>query len=272
VERRYLQRAACLHALVPSELEDIRRFGITAPVAVVPNGIDLTPFDHPQTSELAFDGRPHPGPVAIFLSRIHPKKGLTLLLRAWSRLGRGADGWLLIVAGPDEDGHRRQLELQAVDLGLGDRVLFCGPLYGPDKLQLLTSAELFILPSRSEGFSVAVLEAMAARTPVLITDKCNFDEVQVSGAGEVTECSVEAIASGLNRLLQLSRDQRREMGLRARRLVEAKYTWEQVVVEMESVYQWVISGGAPPACVDLISDRFRQDFATSLRPTVRNAS
>lgn len=254
VERRFLQRAACLHALVPSELRDIRRFGIRSPIAVVPNGIDLAPFDQPRRRQITLANVPQSKKLAIFLSRLHPKKGLPNLLRAWARLGDITSGWSLVIAGPDEDGHRRELEALSAGLGLGKKIGFVGPVYGEDKHELLRRGQLFVLPSHSEGFSVAVLEAMAARLPVLITDKCNFQEVEAADAGEVTPCTTDAIACALARLLRCNDQQRQQMGNNGRLLVEGKYTWQQVAMQMQLVYRWIMAGGTPPACVHFESD------------------
>lgn len=251
VERRFLGRANCLHALVEAEYHDIRRFGIDTPVAIIPNGIDLGAFDGVNL----MDQRPPLWPqlnnrqVALFLSRIHAKKGIPVLIEAWREATRNDNGWVLAIAGPDEDGHLAEVQRLARCLGVEDRVVFTGPAYGNKKKQLLQLAEFFVLPSHSEGFSMAVLEAMACRLPVIITPSCNFAAVSKEGAGLIVQPRVVELAGALRGIMECSLIQRKQMGEQARRLVERYHTWDRVVEPMNDVYQWLIHGGAPPACV-----------------------
>src|SRR5262249_26047245 len=119
---------------------------------------------------------------ALFLGRIHPKKGLDLLLRAWAKLGPMRD-WQLVVAGLDEHGYATLLEDVVRSLGLAKQVVFTGPVVGAPKIALLYSADLFVLTSRSEGFPMAILEAMACARPIVATQASNFPEISLSQAG-----------------------------------------------------------------------------------------
>jgi glycosyltransferase involved in cell wall biosynthesis len=187
--------------------------------------------------------------VALFLSRIHPKKGLSVLIEAWRQVTRDDKDWILAIVGPDEGGHLAEVQLLARDLGIEDRVLFTGPAYGCEKRQLLELADFFVLPSHSEGFSMAVLEAMACRLPVVITPNCNFPAVCEEGAGLVVPPHADKLSSALRQLMECTQGQRVRMGSQARRLVQRCYTWDHVVDQMNEVYEWLINGGSPPACV-----------------------
>jgi len=251
LERRLLNRAAAIHVLTSAEATQVRNFGIIAPMVVIPNGAD--PNVRVGTQEVhAFRerlGLAEGQQVVLFLSRIHPKKGLLHLMDAWAGLRRDFPDWLLIVAGPDQNGHRAEVEHLARDLELHNAVLFTGPLYGDDKLAALAAADFFVLPSFSEGFSMAVLEAMACGLPVLITPGCNFPEVAERGAGVVVEPTAEATERGLRQLMALTDSERRAMGQRGRQLIEEKYTWDKVAKQMIQVYEWLLGGGAPPECM-----------------------
>lgn len=249
---RTLDRADCLHAITPSEVESFRAFGLDNPIAVVPNGVALEPF-----AELdAARGRlaesypvTRDRPIALFLSRLHPKKGLLHLMDAWAAVRTDHPDWLLLVCGPDDVGHRAEVERKVDALDLADSVLFAGPVYGDDKLAALAAADCFVLPSFSEGFSMAVLEALACRLPVLITPGCNFPQAEDARAGVIVEPDLDGTESGLRRLLELTPTERAEMGARGRRLVEQKYTWDRVAEQMIEVYRWLLDGGKPPECV-----------------------
>jgi poly(glycerol-phosphate) alpha-glucosyltransferase len=228
-----------------SEYRAIRGFGLTNPVAVIPNGTCLPQGDAHRNS---VGGREK---ILLFLGRIHPKKGLVELLRAWTLLKARHPGlaqeWRLIVAGWDDGGHLPALHALAAQLGLGEDVEFPGPLFGAEKDAVLARASAFALPSFSEGLPMAVLEAWAWRLPVFMTRQCNLPEGFQAGAAfelptDPAEMA-EVLAAGLeDPALELA-------GEAGRNLVEERYTWPAVTAEMIAVYDWLVRGGSPPACV-----------------------
>lgn len=242
-ERRNLAGAACLHALNTAEAKAIRAFGLSNPIAVVPNGVDLpSPADRPATGG---------GKTLLYLGRLHPKKGIAELLQAWAIVGkeRVAADWRLLVAGWDDGGHLAALERQAEELGITDRVAFPGPLFGKQKVQALASATAFILPSFSEGLPMAVLEAWSYRLPVLMTGECNIPEGFAAGAAIEVTTEPTHLAQRLCNLMTMPEAERDAMGEAGRRLVEDRFTWDRVAAEMHEVYTWVLGGGPPPSCV-----------------------
>jgi glycosyltransferase involved in cell wall biosynthesis len=247
-EKRNLRRASCLRALTRTEVDDYRRLGIQTPVAVVPNGVDppdeLLPEPFLQL---------HPGlrgkRVVLFLSRLHPKKGLDLLCLAWAELAHRFEGSHLVIAGPD-DGARRNTVARVADLGINETVLFTGMLETLLKWSALATATVFVLPSRSEGFSVAVLEAMAAGVPVIITRQCNFPEVAEAGCGWVIEPDAQQLRQALEACLGAPAAELARMGAAAQALVQERYTWPVVGRQMSEVYEWIL-GGRLPTTVEL---------------------
>jgi len=189
--------------------------------------------------------------IAVFLGRVHGKKGLLPLLEAWSTIRQTSPEWHLVIAGPDEAGHAAEVASRADQLQLSDSVSLVGPVYGAEKQALLRAASVFVLPSFSEGFSVAVLEAMAAELPVLITPGCNFPEAGAAGAAAIVEPTLEGIRDGLGGLLLMPDYEREEMGRRGHHLVLTKYSWETVAQQMLAVYQWVLGEGPLPGCVQM---------------------
>jgi glycosyltransferase involved in cell wall biosynthesis len=153
----------------------------------------------------------------LFISRIHPKKGCDVLLHAFADAVRQGSALDLVVAGPDQIGWQPALERLAKDLGVADRVHWAGMLSGDVKWGAYRAAEVFVLPSHSENFGIVVAEAMACRTPVLITDKVNiWREVELAGAGWVSADDAESFAPLMRRFEALAPEEREGMAARAR--------------------------------------------------------
>ena len=202
----------------------------TTGFSIVPNGVELGEFS---SLPPAADFRERHGlgaaPTVLYMGRLQARKGVDLLIEAF----RAADvsESRLLIAGPDEGLLPRLKRLAAGD----ERISFAGYLDGSARLQAFAAADVFALPARGEGQSMAALEAMAAGLPALLSPGCNMDEVAAAGAGYVVEATVEAFADKLGDLLRQA-ELRREMGRRARQLVEARYSWDKVAAALERVY------------------------------------
>jgi glycosyltransferase involved in cell wall biosynthesis len=228
------QHVRLWRALTQTEAQQIRACGIQAPVVVVPNGIGLEEFSKPR-----IQARSLQTPLAqnlekrksrlLFLGRLHPKKGLSLLLPAWARLPQFRKQWELVIAGPDELGHLNELRKMAQDLSLGSEVRFAGSVTGSVKSELLHSADLFVLPSYSEGFSMALLEAMACEIPVLATNACNFPDISLRQAGWECEASLSSLTETLSNALNADSLELLQRGRNGRALVEECYTWPRII-------------------------------------------
>jgi poly(glycerol-phosphate) alpha-glucosyltransferase len=250
-EGAHLRRANCLRALCESEAKSFRELGLRNPICLIPNGQELPP----QTSV----AQPCDGlgfapdrKVLLFLSRLHPKKGLPNLLGAWANCQKTdpeARDWALVVAGADDWGHERVLRHLVSDLGMEKSVLFVGPLFGDKKDRALQEAEASVLPSFSEGLPMTVLEAWAWRLPVLFTPQCNLPEGFAEGAAVRADPTVDSLTLGLKTLFRMSDSDRKQMGERGRRLVEERFSWPRVAEQMVSVYQWLLGAGPKPDCV-----------------------
>jgi glycosyltransferase involved in cell wall biosynthesis len=241
---RALRQAACLHALTEREADCIREFGLTNPIAILPNAIARPP--QPWQNRTTRFGEKK---LIVFLGRIHPVKGLDILVEAWRRIAEEFTDWSLVLAGPDEDGYLAAIESQVQTANLADRVSLPGGLYGPDKDELLAAGDMFVLPSRREGMSVALLEAMNAGLPVVITKSCNFPAAESCGAGFVVDQDAKSLAAGLARMLKIPDDQRGQMGALGAALVANNYSWDSVAQEMLEVYRWVLGLRDAPSCV-----------------------
>lgn len=250
-QRRDLEQAACIHVNSVSEIAGVRAWGLKNPVAVIPNGVHVPPPRDAAAAERFVAEYPHlrGRRIVLFLSRLHEKKGLKHLIEGWARVHRDMSDWHLVIVGPD-DGYEMQLKQAIATQNLSDSVTLTGPRSGEAKRQALAAAELFVLPSFSEGFSMAVLEALAAELPVLITPGCNFPEVERRGVGRVVAADVDGVEQGLRELLSFDTAELRQMGRRGRAMVENGYTWDQVAGETLELYRWLIDGGPAPVCVE----------------------
>ncbi|HEY1378387.1 MAG TPA: glycosyltransferase [Gemmataceae bacterium] len=234
--RAMLDRAAALHLLNADEQALAAGLGIKAAGVVIPNGVDLDEFDPPPRPELFRRRLPALGdrPYVLFLSRLHYKKGLDYLADAFRILAADRADVHLVVAGPD-DGARADFERRVAAAGLADRVHLPGPVYGPEKLSAVAGAACFCLPSRQEGFSVAILEALACGTPAVVSTACHFPEVAEAGAGEVVPLDAAAVATALGRVLA-DPALRERMGRAGRELVAARFTWPRIAARSVETY------------------------------------
>jgi len=253
-ERENLAGAACLHALNASEAEAMRAFGLTNPIAVIPNGADMPDrLDRPPPAWMTADRRR----TLLFLGRLHPKKGVHELLLAWARLRARspgiASGWRLAIAGWDDGGHLTDLQRTAATLSLQGDVLFPGPLFGEAKAGAMANAGAFILPSFSEGLPMAVLEAWSYGRPVLMTEACNLPEGFATGSAFQISTEPEALAGEL--IEALSAPDLDAMGARGRALVRERFTWRSIARDHATVYRWMRDGGPTPACVAVTDQR-----------------
>lgn len=250
-EESNLHEAACLRALNPIEARNFRARGLDAPIACIGNGVSMEgPADRSRTELDAMFPQLRGARVALFLGRVHPKKGLPMMLRALRQIGRAAQGWRLLIAGPDEVGHAREILSLAQSLGVDSQIVLSGTLGGDAKRAVLAGADAFVLPSHSEGFSMAVLEGAAAGLPVLLTRPCNFRELAEQGGAIEVAAEEAAIREGFEHLIRMTDDERREMGELGRAFVEQTYSWPQLGAMMAETCCWIIDGGESPDFVD----------------------
>jgi len=249
-ENPSLRRAACIRALCRSEARSIRAYGLRNPICVIPNGIDLpkqpTQIPPPWAEKVG----PHKN-LLLYLGRLHPKKGLPHLLRAWkaSRQNPAAAAWDLAIAGWSQGGHEQHLKDLARNLAIDSSVHFLGPLFGDAKAAAYQHASGFILPSFSEGLPMVVLEAWAHAVPVLMTPECNLPEGFTAGAACRTGTEPGPIAASLERFFGLSAGERKEMGERGYELAARNFAWPRIAGDLVAVNRWVLGGGDKPACI-----------------------
>lgn len=225
--RSMLQQATFLHVGNADEKRLLAPLGLTTPTQIIPNGIFPEEFAHlpPAGSFIAQHPELTGRRYILFLGRLHYMKGLDFLADAFAVIAPQFPDLDLVVIGPD-DGAKSGFERQIANAGLQSRVHMLGPLYGPERYASMVDALCFCLPSRREGFSMAILEALACGCPVVISQDCHFPEVESVHAGIIHSLSANNLAQALNKIAE--NYLRQEMGQMGRKLVLEHYTWQQV--------------------------------------------
>lgn len=232
-QRGDLCRASCHHATAELEAESLIDLQLRVPVRVIPNGVDISEIGH---------GNHNPQKVrtVLFLGRIHPVKGLWLLLDAWSRLR--PKGWQLQIAGPDETGTKIDLEKKAASASLSDVIHFLGPLDGEAKEAAFANADIFVLPSFSESFGMAIGEALAHGVPVLTTFGTPWHMLEARGCGWTVDPTVDGVIEGLRQATSRGSECLRSMGERGREFIRTEFGWDRVAGQFISLYEALLSG------------------------------
>ena len=253
---RDLKSARVLHATSLQEAQEFRALGLRQPIAVIPNGVVL-PAGVPKSDlqSPTFGSRtPRFGlRTALFVSRIHPKKGLLDLVEAWRSVR--PEGWRMRIAGGDENGHLVEVQAELRKHKMEKCFEFVGEVPDDKKWELYRSADLFVLPTKSENFGIVIAEALACGLPVITTCGTPWEELRQHRCGWWIEMGPEPLAATLREAMSLTDDRRREMGERGRQLIISKYTWPPIARQMKSVYEWVLGNGPKPACVNILGPR-----------------
>ena len=239
-----LTATACFHATADAERSDIRRMGFAQPVAVIPIGIDI-PAPWPKVGTVPR--------TLLFLGRIHRVKGLDLLLAAWAVLQDRFPEWRLRIVGSDRGyfgstGYEDELRLLATNMKLA-RLDFAGELCGLEKLAAYREAQLFVLPSRTENFGIAVAEALAADTPAVVSKAAPWQGLEANGCGWWVDLDKDALIDSLAKAMSLSPGELAKMGQLGREWMTRDFSWRRIGNMMAQTYAWLEGRASAPAFV-----------------------
>ena len=234
---RLLKDASKVIALTSAEVEQYKRMGVSdEKIEIIPNGIDLSEFENlPKRGEFRKKYGLNSGQkIILYLARIHKIKGPDLLARAFAGLIKELATAKLVIVGPD-DGYLPSLKELIKELGIEEKVLFTGPLYGREKLEAYVDADVYILPSVYETFPISVLEAFACGTPVIVSNQCGIADVISGQAGYSVEYDKNQLHNAVVAILtkvELT-DRFRKKGCK---LVREKFTWSRIIEQLEHLY------------------------------------
>ena len=228
-----LRSATCHHVTSEAERKTVARFDWRRPVHVTPNGVDI-----PSAVE---SRAPRKSPrTVLFVGRIYPVKGLPLLVEAWAKVR--PPGWKMQIVGPDEAGHRAAVETLVQHHGLAATFEFTGELDGDAKRQAYESADLFVLPSHTENFGMAIGEALAHGLPVITTEGTPWQALGSERCGWWTPVSVAGIAHALTEATACPPQELQTMGARGRLWMQRDFSWASVAAAMRRMYEAVGAG------------------------------
>lgn len=251
--RALTRRASALHATATSEAQNFRAIGLAAPIAVIPNGVNVDAHliatdDAPIVQRWpALGGRKR----VLFLSRLHPKKGLENLARAWGQLCQQFEDWHLVIAGGGDDDHRASIETAFTEAGMSARTTFTGPVDAQLRPHLYAACDLFVLPTFSENFGVVVAEAMASALPVITTVGAPWADLESHNCGWWIDIGADPLTRAMTSAMSLSDEDRHAMGMRGRACVTQRYAWPAIVGQTSELYTWLAGRGDQPGFVHL---------------------
>lgn len=223
-QRKAIQRAKCLHTTAEMEALNIQYLGFKTPIHIIPNGIDL--------NDIKGMKKNYGTKKIVFLSRIHPKKGVELLLEAWRN--SNTNGWVLEIAGNGDENYIENLNQSAKDL---KNVNFVGAKYGQEKWDFLRSADVMILPTHSENFGIVVAEALAIGVPVVTTQGTPWEDLEIHECGWWINLSVSNLENVIAKIISTPADELEIMGEKGRRLVTEKYEIRSVACKISDLYK-----------------------------------
>jgi len=232
-----LKTVQVLHATSNAEALNLRKLFPDLPIVMIPLGVDRLPTI---TKKVSHQSKK----TVLFIGRIHPVKGLSNLIEAWSHLNYKY--WQLIIAGNDERNHQFFLEKKAKQLGVIDTITFMGYVDGEAKWKLYQEADIFVLPSFTENFGIVIAEALASGTPAIATKGTPWSDLVTYRCGWWIDSGVMPLVEALREAMESEQVQRTEMGYRGRQLVESKYTWERTAEQMIEVYEWMLERQQKP--------------------------
>lgn len=241
IERHNLNGAAVIHCTSEGEAADVRNFGIKTPTVTLPLGVNqpVTLPDAKQKICEMYQISPTT-PIVLFLSRLHYKKRPDLLIRSLSKLAITQSNFHLILAGTGEPEYLHYLQNLVLDSGLTAQTTFSGFVTGKDKDLLLQGSDIFVLPSFSENFGIAVAEALSHGLPVIITPDIQIaPEIFTANAGLIVPGEEEAIANAIAQLLSTP-EQRYQLGENGKNLVKHHYSWNAIAYQLTEVYRTII--------------------------------
>lgn len=240
-QKKDLQNAACILATAQMEADNIRDLGINAPIAIIPNGIDVSEYEC-----RPIESKENVKKQIVFLSRIHEKKGIEYLIEAWQQLNHKYSEWNVVIAGNGEDAYINHLKDMIANKGLESCVKIIPPVFGEAKHELYCESSLFVLPTYSENFGMVIAEAMSCGVPVITTNGTPWQELNKEKLGWCIDLSLNNLVKTLCEAIDSGLDNLFEMGQRCSKHIHDTYQYTMVAEKNKKVYEWIVNGGPKP--------------------------
>lgn len=243
-QKKDLQKAACILATADMEADHIRDLGIKTPIAIIPNGVNISEY---QCRPL--DSKDTVKKQILFLSRIHEKKGIEILIDAWEQLVSKYPDWNVVIAGNGEKKYIQHLKEVIKLKELVNCVEIVPPVFGDVKYKLYCESSLFVLPTYSENFGMVIAEAMSCGVPALTTNGTPWQELNENNLGWCVDLNIENIAKAISDAIDLGQGKLFEMGQRSSKHIHDTYQYTEVAKRNAKVYYWLANGGIKPVWV-----------------------
>lgn len=234
-----LRKAACIHVTSEMEADNIRKLGVKTPLAIIPNGINVEYYQE-KNYNLQKEKKQK---TVLFISRIHPKKGIHLLIEAWNRLPNDLrTSWNLEIIGtPDDADYMERIRCRCQECNLINSIFFLDPVFGKEKIEKYQSANLFVLPTYSENFGMVIAESLACGTPVITTTGTPWESLNTHGCGWWIDLDVESLCQTLQMAMSTPQEDLVTMGKKGRILVEQTCSLDIVAKQYVQMYQWILN-------------------------------
>ena len=233
-QKKDLQKATCILATAQMEADNIRALNINAPIAIIPNGIDVSEYHcRPVISKESVKKQ------IVFLSRIHEKKGVEFLISAWKQLRTIYPDWNVVIAGNGDATYIQKLKRNIKTNGLDDCMKIIPPVFGEEKYNLYCESSLFVLPTYSENFGMVIAEAMSCGVPVITTNGTPWQELNEKQLGWCIDLSLESLVKTMKEAIELGKDDLFDMGQRCSQHIFKTYQFTAVADKNKAVYEWI---------------------------------
>lgn len=237
-----LQKSACIFTTAEMEAQHVRELGVKVPMSVIPNGIETEEYP-------CRKNRSEVKKQVLFLSRVHVKKGIELLLEAWKRIHETYPDWLLKIVGNGEEAYIKSLKAKVKELGLDSYVQISEPVFGKEKVHLYQSSSIFCLPSYSENFGMVIAEAMSCGVPVITTTNCPWEILNETNTGWCIDLSVENLEKTLREAMSMDSAELFEKGQQSSKLVFENFNYRNVAARTKELYEWILNKTEKPSFI-----------------------
>ncbi len=243
-QKRDLNKAACIYTTAEMEAQNVRGLGIKAPCSVIPNGIETDGYPCRNNKNMVKK-------QILFLSRIHVKKGIELLIDAWKILANDYPEWIIKIVGNGDEEYINQLKTKIAKAGLEGYIKIIPPVFGEDKVELYQSSALFVLPSYSENFGMVIAEAMSCGVPVITSKFTPWSFLNEEKAGWCIKLNLDNLVTTLRESLNKTFDEIYQMGQNGAKLVRNRYDYRSVAKQTLNLYEWLLGNRNKPEFVDM---------------------